>query len=100
MWQCLSTLSVPSNGQTEQSHILLICPLSNSWAGPGFAIWLSYQSQCVAVCDTLLQAVGTGCEELLPTVTLGSSEVTYLNRMSDQASWGSGSSLGGLKTLN
>lgn len=53
----------------------------------------------MAVCDTLLQAVGTG-EELLPTITLGSSEVTYMNRMSDQASWGSESSLEGLKTLN
>lgn len=54
----------------------------------------------MAVCDTLLQAVGTG-EELLPTVvTLGSSEVTYMDRMSDLASWGSGSSPEGLKTLS
>lgn len=43
----------------------------------------------MAVCDTLLQAIGTG-EELLPTVTLGLSEVTYMDRMSEQASWGSG----------
>lgn len=47
----------------------------------------------------LAKLVGTG-EELQPTITLDSSEVTYMDRMGEQASWGSGSSLEGMVTLS